>query len=292
MLIFHNGKMNKKSGYNFFRLILLSLTFVFFSCASMPSSLIQRTDLFLESAAGTLVWEELSPGISYALLEEKNIPQRIHLVKVELSNPGVELFLYPKDAGEPFVAKSAEAYAKENNLIVCMNAAPFVIPSFGKRKTVGIHVSGGLLTSPFSEKYACMGFGKTSSPSGEHWYGKIFSSQKEALTSGCSEILGAFFVILQNGEEVPFARESLDSRSAAGLTQDGETLYLLCAEGESSASGRGVSFQQCARLFKNLGCDSALEFDGGATAALFAGKNVMEWGPRQKAASVFGFCSR
>ena len=282
----------KKNQSIAFTLALLLPAALFLSCESTRlSEKIKVTDYFIEETftKQNLPWEELSPGISRLTITEKNIPQKLHLARIDLTDPNLELAVYPKDASSAFNAKDVEDFARENSCTVAMNAGPFDIPSLGKRKAIGLHRVNSVTTSGPHERYAALGFKNKVHDGNKILEAEIFQSQKEAEASSCETILGAYFVILRNGEKLPFKRESLDSRSAAGISSCGRFLYLLVSEGEEGSRGKGISYQQCADIFSLLGCSDALEFDGGASSMIYAGGKIQSYGSKDRAAVVFGF---
>lgn len=282
----------KKNQSIAFTLALLLPALFFLSCQSTKvDGQIEITNQFIEETFSKeeLPWEEITPGILRLTIEEKKIPQKLHLARIDLWEPGIELAVYPEEALQDISAKDVEKFAKERKCAVAMNAGPFDIPSFGKRKILGIHRTGFKTTSPANERYACMGFKRKSQEGKEILEAEIFQSQKEAEKSDCETLLAAYFVILKDGEKLPFKRESLDSRSAAGISSDKRFLYLLVSEGEERVRGRGISYQQCAEIFCKLGCSDALEFDGGASSMIYAGGKIQSYGTKDRTAVVLGF---
>jgi len=105
-------------------------------------------------------------------------------------------------------------------------------------------------------------------------------------------VFGGFFEILKNNEEVEFSYSSRNSRTAAGISSDGKTLFLLVVEGERKNLSRGLSYGECAKILKSAGSADGLEFDGGSSSSLFVdGKNVLLYRNFRKCAAFFGFCT-
>lgn len=89
------------------------------------------------------------------------------------------------------------------------------------------------------------------------------------------DILGGGPLLVQNGEifipvneEVFFGTSIPDihPRTAAGLTAEGD-LILLIVDGRQMIS-RGVDLMELATIMANLGCDNAINLDGGGSSAL------------------------
>ena len=105
-------------------------------------------------------------------------------------------------------------------------------------------------------------------------------------------VFGGFFEILKDDKEVEFSYSSRNSRTAAGISSDGKTLFLLVVEGERKNLSRGLSYGECAKILKSAGSSDALEFDGGSSSSLFIeGKNVLLYRNFRKCAAFFGFCT-
>ncbi len=118
----------------------------------------------------------------------------------------------------------------------------------------------------------------------------VFPSQLEELFSAYDYVFGGFFTVLEDGEVRQDFIHRHDSRSGAGLSSDGKTLYLLVCEGEEPSESIGLSYPQCGELFKAMGCSDALEFDGGGSAELcINGKSVLSYKVGRVQANSFGF---
>lgn len=123
------------------------------------------------------------------------------------------------------------------------------------------------------------------------FHAEIFDSQSELFTgreethNGIKQMPdfahGGFWTILRNEEIKPF-KEIKDVRSAAALKDSGKTLILFI--------GKPFTYTETARLFKKLGADSAIQFDGGSSANLVVnGKSCLKTGIKRKTTSAIGF---
>ncbi len=83
---------------------------------------------------------------------------------------------------------------------------------------------------------------------------------------------GAGGVLVAEGETVEeFSHEvtGYNPRSAIGISEDGQTLYLVAVDGRQTSS-KGMTMQELARLMKSLGCYNAVNLDGGGSTNLVA----------------------
>ncbi len=209
--------------------------------------------------------------------------------------------------------KSVEKFARETDSIVAINTTPFMLEHknpFSRAKPAGIQIAGGKIISEPDGKYSAIAFFKNQSERQNEsqdenhknpgnyrkhrcggFYAEIFDSQSEIFSSGEKTqngiksmpdfAHGGFWTILRNGEIKPF-KEIKDVRSAAALKDSGTTLILF--------TGKPFTYTETARLFRKLGADSAIQFDGGSSANLVVnGKTCLKTGLKRKTASAIGF---
>lgn len=209
--------------------------------------------------------------------------------------------------------KSVEKFAKETDSLVAINTTPFMLEHknpFSRAKPAGIQIAGGKIISGPDGKYSAIAFFKNRSESqnesqdenyknprnfrkqrSDGFHAEIFDSQSEIFSSGEETqngiksmpdfAHGGFWIILRNGEIKPF-KEIKDVRSAAALKDSGTTLILF--------TGKPFTYTETARLFRKLGADSAIQFDGGSSANLVVnGKSCLKTGLKRKTASAIGF---
>ncbi len=227
-------------------------------------------------------WQEIGdesgngvvPGIWRFDFENPDIPLIYHAVKIDL------------DSDFNFVTCLRErtvSFAARENCLVAMNATPF-----GRKSLTGIYkVSGEVLSGPI-ERYAALGLHceKDGLVSGA----QVFESQGDGALAFYEAALGGFFVVLKDGQvQQDFIRRQ-DSRSGAGVSANGKTLYLLVVEGENQGKSRGLSYPQCGEIFLAMGCSDALEFDGGGSSDLcIKGRSILSYKVLRRQGNSFGF---
>jgi exopolysaccharide biosynthesis protein len=81
--------------------------------------------------------------------------------------------------------------------------------------------------------------------------------------------VGGFFTVLRDGSITENAQQgqARHPRSAAGLSRDGSTLYLLVVDGRQFGS-IGATEAELAAILNRLGACDGLNFDGGGSTAL------------------------
>lgn len=252
--------------------LFLFTAIVLFSCASAP--LPQDADCSARSAE-SFCWQPVTAYADYAVIGDGGC----HCVRVDLTAPGLRIVSYPDTAGR-FIGKTTVAFARETGVQVAVNATPFA-GRFLFKRTVGVHVADGTQLSAPVQKYDALVFEQTAAG----LRARIVAAQDEAQLAGAAHAFGGFWAIVRGGIKQAFARTSHDARTAAGISADGRTLYLLAAERRA-----GLSFQQCADIFLALGAADALQLDGGHSSDLVLhGKSVFSRPFRRGVGVSFGF---
>ena len=281
---------------------LLILTLSFGSCVSHPYiQPDQEIVLYPEEyyIPENVIWKNVSENhdIEYFKFINPDFPIIYHVVKINLEDENLQIEAFPGSSDIPSLFKSQRtlAFAQKTDCVVAINASPFCGKS-GKwdlaaklgslRQIVGIHIVNGEQLSPPNPRYAALSF--TRNENG--WEAKVIKSQTQQAFENSDYAFGGFYVILENGEEQPFKAANHDSRSAAGISSDGKYLFVLTVEGENPLKSEGLSFQQCAKVLKKLGCSDALEFDGGGSTQLCINeKSVLSYPNLRYQANSFGF---
>ncbi|WP_202080288.1 phosphodiester glycosidase family protein [Caldalkalibacillus salinus] len=86
-----------------------------------------------------------------------------------------------------------------------------------------------------------------------------------------NQAVGANFLLVENGQVVPAmpedsALQGKNSRSALGVTQDGQTLFMVSVD--RSDVNPGVTLEQLASFLVDLGSHRAVNLDGGGSTSL------------------------
>lgn len=302
----------------------LSFIFLFTACVSLV-----RPELSPEEEAALyplasyvpelFEWEEVCPGISRFDFENKEIPLIYHAVKIDLTLAGaagqdatLELLCGRRVSASR--RESTAQFAARTKCAVAVNATPYTRAG----QLAGIHKEAGQVLSQPVARYGAIAFKQTwntgvsraelgeSGEAGQAGTGgdgdlrelsesgtytaRIFASQTDGELEDFDYAFGGFFTVLEKGQvRTEFIRRG-DSRTGAGLSADGRTLYFLVVEGERPDRSRGLSYPQCGEIFKALGCSDALELDGGSSSELcINGKSVMTYKVLARQVNSFGF---
>lgn len=278
--------MNRKQKISFV-LFLLTLTF-FTSCVSINKT--RQSSRPLENTAyipKEFIWQPVAQGIERFDFENPNIPLIYHAVKIELDSPNLELVCFPDTSTKInskgfFNGKKTLDFAKHYNCVVAINASPFN-GRLIKKKIVGAHSAKGNILAAPNNRYAALAFSKD-------LRAQVLETQTEDCFEQFDFVFGGFFVVLKNNEVLNSFAQIYDSRTGAGISQDGKTLYLIVVEGEYPKHSKGLTYPNCAEIFKAMGCSDALELDGGGSTQLCIDKqSVLSYKALRIQANSFGF---
>jgi hypothetical protein len=263
-----------------FFLLLFFISFLL-SCASI-SPLAAPPDNFPLRAAvpGELTpqWEAFAPGIDY--FEGRTGKPRLELraIRVDLGNPDLEFVVNGADRGDGGEGPKAEGpgiipsttvsgFVRNYGCIAGINANPFdpVSAVVGEDRTIsGITLAEGFLTAPPDPRFDALVFYHDGAAAIVRQAGL----DAEALGS-IRNAVGGFSMVLRDGviPEGVSARKERHPRSAAGLSGDGKTLYLVAIDGRRPGSV-GATEEETGVILTRLGAEDGLNFDGGGSTAL------------------------
>lgn len=247
----------------------------------------------LELLPKDLAWKQAAPGVLRLDCTLRKLPSAYHVIRIDMGQLSAEGYKISLTAS-PYAPSTDEAqpgcykpvrtrsFAAQSGCTVAVNTAPFSKEKKGLVRPIGIHrVNGASCAVPVS-RYSALAFSGSKDADGryESLRATVIRSQDIQECEKYDYVFGGFYTILWEGEEQEFKVESSDSRTAAGVDSTGTVLYLLVAEGEVPEKSTGLSFQQCAKILKALGCEQALEFDGGGASELCVnGKSVLPYTP-------------
>ena len=102
--------------------------------------------------------------------------------------------------------------------------------------------------------------------------------------------VGGFFTIYEDNNIISF-NKGKRSRSGCGISGEGRYLYLMTVTPFFHPTDRnGLNYEECAIIFRRLGCTKAMQFDGGHSCALVVnGKQVEAPFMQRKVPIALGF---
>jgi hypothetical protein len=250
-------------------LLFLIIPPLFLSCVSLSPKITEPAETIEKT---TPVWQLLetspSPGegpvIAYFAGRVREPKLEFWSLRADLSDTRLKIIV-----NNPASSIHVSSFVREYNCIAGINASPFD-PVSGRegeaRTNVGIVISEGIEVSPPAADYDALFFFRDGS--------SAIASQSEIKDAELIEnAIGGFRIVLEKGglpeRLTGMAAPELPRhpRSAAGLSEDGKTLYLLAVDGRRLGS-RGATEAELGLLLKQLGAFKGLNFDGGGSTAL------------------------
>ena len=268
----------------------LALFFIVFLIASQSSALPNARVRDFSSAK--VEWKALENCAAIQTAEYAERQLLIHCAKIDLTAPGLKIKMLPKKERSSDIFY-AEEFSRQSGALLAFNTTPFYVRETGsdkKHSTAGLCVNDGELYSRALTGYCALAFfGFEDGEPRDGRRAKIFASQKDKDISGARFAAGGFWQILKDKKIIQF-KELRDSRTAAGLDAGGQTLYVIAVEGENPAKSSGLTYMECADFLRALGCENAMEFDGGSSTQLCVnGKSVLTYKNYVKVPAFLGF---
>jgi hypothetical protein len=266
------SNLSKTSQFILRGFLFLSVSILFFSCATRPLPEPARTasESFAADEAVFPGWQPLAQGVGF-FHGRAAVPEfEFWALKIELAAPALQIIVKggaEDTAGgtDRTLSAKVSSFVKANGLTAGINAAPFDISSSKEGqaiKNVGIVISGGKQISPPSPRYDALVFYKDGKAA-------IVNQAEIKSIENIENAIGGFHHILVNGAptERTLTRENREPRSAAGISADGKFLYLVVIDGRRADSAGGTE-KETALLLLALGSWNGLNFDGGGSSAL------------------------
>lgn len=206
------------------------------------------------------------------------VPQAIHVLRIDLTRPGIELEVTPGDpsGGRGFRAQTTTEFLVRNRMSAAVNASFFDPFKSGTPGGDDYYPRSG---DPVDVLGLSMHAGKTDSPpNNDSKINGAVCIRKPATVSivrgqvcppGTDEALAAGPVLLAGGEPQPhtLSMTARHPRTAFGLSADRRTAWMVVVDGRQLTSV-GATLPEMAGIFQRLGAAEALNFDGGGSTAL------------------------
>lgn len=231
--------------------------------------------------------QRLAPGLTYWRVR-REVPalQSIHLMRVDLRQPGVSFIVTPGDRsrGMEYVAQTPSAFLLGKKLTAVVNGGYFLpfnggsdhgedyYPHAGDPVDVtGLAISGGRQDSPV-EKGVDPRVNATLCIQGHRVW--IFDGQ--ACGDPADSALSAGPRLLAAGVARSYADADADygrarhPRTAVGLDARRGLMWLVVVDGRQPGLSDGATLDELTALFRDLGVRDAMNFDGGGSAEMAA----------------------
>ncbi len=195
-----------------------------------------------------------------------------YTTQIDLKHPDISFLATPSngDASGETDGMKTSTFLQKNHCTLAVNASPFdpVRNEEGlPTDIVGLHISHGEKVSEPHDGYGALLIGPEN---------QARVSAPPFDTAGVTEAVGGFGMLLVNGAVVG-QDDTRHPRTAAGVSKDGRYLYLAVLDGRQPLYSVGATTKEMAVWMAWLGCDSALNLDGGGSTALVARRSNGEY---------------
>ena len=256
----------------------------------------------LTATAGPLPgpWVPIFKGVAHAV--GTNVPgipgnfstlQVVHCVRVDLTDPDIELFTTPRASG--YAVESRETltqavpnFLRKNRLQVASDANFYNADPGGADPSseglpcdvYGLEISSGAVVSPQTTadsegdaRYAALLFTTNNQPS------FVFVNRPPGTnTAGIQTAITGYYPIVSKGVNVGAASinaypdssiHGLQPRTAFGVSQDDRYLLILTIDGRQDGYSVGAMDSETAYWMLAFGAWNAINMDGGGSTALY-----------------------
>ncbi len=199
----------------------------------------------------------------------------IDALRIDLDAPGLAVVGTPSNGDAPLetTAETTPAFLERLGLAVAVNAhffAPCCDSEPEPKDLVGLAVSAGELVSPPAEG---SGTGACVLVVRDDRGAEVLGLAAPSDLGRVDVAVAGSHVLLRDGELVapPDAEEGFQHvhpRTAAGVSADGRTLYLLTIDGRQIGWSNGATLRETAAWLRLLGADDALNLDGGGSTTM------------------------
>lgn len=195
-------------------------------------------------------WQTLAPGIDYTTISSNNPVGDVHAFRVNLAMNKITL---ARAQDKSRLNNNVANLAKQVQGVIAINGG-FFDPIY---RPLGLRVRDGQLLNPLRPV---------------SWWGIFYIINNHAYISSRKEfnLNSRMTFAVQSGPrliingKIPTLKAGLDSRSAIGVDPQGRVIITI--------TSRGIySLNDLALIMKNqLGCNNALNLDGGSSSQLFS----------------------
>ena len=250
--------------YMYIKTIIFLTLLIIFSVSCLSASLMSSDERLIPSFDNIIdiepEWGRLFEGIEFFNRRVLSPRLEFFALRIDLAADGIEIVV----SGGTLSAR-VSSYVRDNNLLAGINAVPFDIVSSLEGQPVknsGLVISGGTLLSPAWERFDALVFYTDGSAA-------IVSQSDIHTPHNIVNAAGGFHQILVEGEAAQRTqgRQARHPRSAAGISANGQYLFLTVIDGKRAAS-IGATELETAHLLSALGAWNGLNLDGGGSSAL------------------------
>lgn len=225
-------------------------------------------------------WSPIFQGIDLASGQQTaqvagEVNHRVLCLRVDLSDPGVQLFTTPKCTncgGYDTLAQNTSHFVEQYKTQVAVNGA-FYSSSFGPNDVplgtpedvLGLAISEGTVVSPGGATTHAATFLFTEDKLAIH----VLTNAPATNTAGIYTAVSGNQNLLVDGVnvQVPIPND-LDPRTALGLSQDRRYLYLMTIDGRQAGWSDGADWYNTGEWLLRFGAWNGINIDGGGSTTM------------------------
>jgi len=231
--------------------------------------------VFLSSLIGFSQDErDLFDGVTYIRDERSALrPMVIHVVLIDLQAEGIDFIVTPADdlPDYDYTARTTTEFVKEWGVQMAINGDFFgPVRDDGNETESGVNAHGLTILDNVTQT---TGFAPSDLIS------TLYIDKENHVTFNTKPddvdvaISGKYMLLVDNEYTIiedidPEFANTLHSRSALGLSEDGNTLILMVIDGRQPDISEGATLPELATFLKEYGAYTALNIDGGGSASL------------------------
>ena len=209
-------------------------------------------------------WRPIFRGIDHATAETSTpVPMKLNALRIHLQEPGIEFLVTPSNGDAPLDTTGTwtSTFLKTYKCQAAINASPFS-PVAQKETTpedvLGLSVSRGDAYSPANDTYGALLISKDN---------KAWIATPPVKPKAAHNAVGGFRLLLKDGKNVA-ANDVRHPRTAVGISNDGQFLYLVVLDGRQKGNSEGATTAETAEWMRSFGAWDALNLDGGGSTAM------------------------
>ncbi|GJM25129.1 MAG: hypothetical protein DHS20C16_15440 [Phycisphaerae bacterium] len=231
------------------------------------------------------VKKELAPGVWHQHASDKSVPWEIEIIEIDLDSPDIEVV--PIDAITPSKREKLPELANRGRAIAAINASFFNMKTgdsvnhFELDNVIHVYNRADLparTTMGFTDGDAQKAIMTIVDPKGvPASHAMEWRQVVHAIGGGPGLIAGGEFTVTKNHEgfgKVNFI-EKRHPRTAMGFNSKSKRMFWVTVDGRQPEWSVGMNLIELTHLFADLGCDNAMNFDGGGSTTCVANGKVI-----------------
>ncbi|HOH42295.1 MAG TPA: phosphodiester glycosidase family protein [Candidatus Hydrogenedentes bacterium] len=228
---------------------------------------------FAESPEKCHAWIPVFRGVDYLFLhQETPLPQRIHLVKIDLKDPAIRFTSTPPNtekARRETRCETTLAFVKEKKAQLGINGNFFINDHQEDTDLLGLAVSDGTVVSLWDKGWAKYAV-NIAEDNQVTFVARPEGGENTSETVPPVKLFNALtgnIMLVEDGKVKTEEEGDRHPRTAVGLTADQKMLFLI-ADGRQPGHCTGLTYHDMATLFVEFNAVSALALDGGGSSTL------------------------